>query len=132
MKTGLRVLICVFLTATATQTLRAQAGGASHVTVESDASSRMLDRSLEVHPEYLRAVIDYADTLLEHGRDSYGDAKSPVFVAGGLDLKTFEFVRRQLKGQGIREGDRAYGANPQQDLNFHQVLYALTELSGDK
>ncbi|MHC4301337.1 MAG: hypothetical protein ACYS7Y_29055 [Planctomycetota bacterium] len=132
MKTGLRVLIYVFLAAMATQTLRAQANAASRVTVKSDASSRTGDTNLEVHPEYLKAVVDYADILLEHGRDSYGNAKSPVFVAGGLDLKTYRFVRRELKGQGIREGDRAYGANPQQDLNFHQVLYALTELSGDK
>jgi hypothetical protein len=132
MKTGLRVLICVFLTAMTTQTLRAQGDTASHVTVEFHASSRAGDTNLEVHPEYLKAVTDYADTLLEHGRDSYGDAKSPVFVAGGLDLKTYKFVRRKLKGQGIREGDRAYGANPQHDLNFYQVLYALTELTGDQ
>jgi hypothetical protein len=132
MRTGLRVLTCVFLTAITAQTVRAQAGAASHVTVESDASSRSGDTNLEVHPEYLKAVVDYADTLLEHGRDAYGDAKSPVFVAGGLDLKTYEFVRRELKGQGIREGDRAYGANPQHDLNFYQVLYALTELTGNQ
>jgi len=83
-------------------------------------------------PEYLKAVIDYADTLIAHGRDTYGSVKSPVFIAGGLDLKSNEFVRRQLKGQGIREGDRAYGANPHHDLNFYQLLYALTKLTGDK
>lgn len=94
--------------------------------------SKRAEKTFEVHPEYLKAVISYADTLVKHGRDTYGSAKSPVFVAGGLDLKTCEFVRRPLKGQGIREGDRAYGANPHHDLNFYQILYALTELTGDR
>ncbi|MHC4620618.1 MAG: hypothetical protein ACYTEQ_22960 [Planctomycetota bacterium] len=86
----------------------------------------------EVHPEYLKAVRCYADAMIKDGRDTCGREKSPVFIAGGLDLKTHAFVRRQLKGQGIREGDRAYGANPHHDLNFYQTLYALTELTGDK
>jgi len=84
------------------------------------------------HPEYLKAVRDYADALIERGRDIYGPVRSPVFVAGGMDLETKEFVRRQLRGQGIREGDRAYGANPHHDLNFYQTLYALNEVTGNE
>ena len=81
---------------------------------------------------YLEAVKAYADALILHGRDVYGGVKSPVFVTGCIDLKTNSFVRRKLEGQGIREGDRAYGANPHQDLNFYQVLYALTEVTGEE
>jgi len=89
-------------------------------------------QSESIHPEYLNAVKAYANTLIEHGRDSYGQVESLVFVAGGIDLKTNRFVRRKLEGQGIREGDRAYGANPHHDLNLYQTLYALTTLTGDK
>ena len=85
-----------------------------------------------VHPEYLETVRAYADALIAHARDDYAEVKSPVFVAGGIDLKTKRFVRRQLKGQGIREGDRAYGANPHQDLNLYQVLYVLSEITGEE
>jgi len=88
--------------------------------------------SADTHPEYLQAVVDYADAMLEHGTDSLGSVKSPLFVAGALDLRTCEFVRRELKGQGIREGDRAYGANPHHDLNLYQILYALTNVTHDK
>ena len=86
----------------------------------------------EVHPEYKKAVEAYADALIRHGRDIYSKENSPVFVAGGIDLKTQRFVRSELKGQGIREGDRAYGANPHHDLNLYQVLYGLTRITGDK
>jgi len=58
----------------------------------------------EVHPEYRKAVEAYADALIRHGRDIYSKENSPVFVAGGIDLKTQRFVRSELKGQGIREG----------------------------
>jgi len=84
----------------------------------------------QVHPEYLKAVKAYADAMIRNGRDVYGSVKSPVFLAGGIDLKKPQFVRRELKGQGIRGGDRAYGANPHHDLNLYQVLYGLTELTG--
>jgi hypothetical protein len=86
----------------------------------------------EVHPEYLKAVKAYADAIIRDGRDTYGDVKSPLLVTGGIDLKTHQFVRRELKGQGIREGDRAYGTNPHHDLNLYQILYALADLTGDK
>lgn len=85
-----------------------------------------------VHQEYLQAVRAYADTMLSQGRDTYGSEKSAVFLAGDIDLKTYQFVRRELKGQGIRQGDRAFGANPHHDLNLYQILYALTKLTGDK
>ncbi|MHC4706458.1 MAG: hypothetical protein ACYS8I_05150 [Planctomycetota bacterium] len=90
------------------------------------------EQSELVHREYLDAVKAYADALIEHGRDSYGQVMSPVFLAGCIDLDSKQFVRRKLEGQGIREGDRAYGANPHHDLNLYQTLYALTKLTGDK
>jgi len=90
------------------------------------------DVSQEVHPQYKKAVVAYADTMIRYGRDTYSKQKSPVFVSGGIDLKTHRFVRSELKGQGIRQGDRAYGANPHHDLNLYQLLYALTTITGDK
>lgn len=90
------------------------------------------ERLGEVHPEYRKAVEAYADAMIRLGRDTYNKENSPVFVSGGIDLKTHQFVRSELKGQGIRQGDRAYGANPHHDLNLYQVLYGLTKITGDK
>ncbi|TFG50999.1 MAG: hypothetical protein E4H40_00040 [Candidatus Brocadiia bacterium] len=88
-------------------------------------------QSDSVHPEYLKAVTDYSDVLIKYGRDTYGSEKSPVFVAGDIDLKTNSFRRCPLEGQGIREGDRAYGANPHHYLNLYQILYCLTDIIKD-
>lgn len=86
-------------------------------------------------PDYLRVVRSYADTLLEHGRDRYGTQYSPL-IASALDSNTLSLLKiegRPKRMKGIRNGDRTLkGANPMHDEDMYQVLYALTELTGEK
>lgn len=92
------------------------------------------------NPEYLEIVQDFADTMLEFGRDHYGAEQSPLF-ATTLDRETKaipEGPRREalynLKREewGIREHDRMMtGANPMHDLNFYQILYSLSKVTGE-
>ncbi|MHC4648576.1 MAG: hypothetical protein ACYTBJ_24230, partial [Planctomycetota bacterium] len=83
-------------------------------------------------PDYLKIVKSYADALLEHGRDTYGEVQSPL-IASALDRKTLALVEGQLgRIEGIRNGDRSlYGANLMHDQDLYQLLYALSELVGD-
>jgi len=81
--------------------------------------------------DYLDVVQAYADALLEHGRDSRGEVTSPL-VASALDRKTFG-VPEAGDIEGIRTNDRMLtGANPMHDENLYQVLYALSEITGDR
>ncbi|MBN1291302.1 MAG: hypothetical protein JXB48_05625 [Candidatus Latescibacteria bacterium] len=92
-------------------------------------------------PDYLKVIQDYADTMIEHGRDTYGSEHTPLFAVS-LDRKTLrihdgEALDRILAIEradwGIRSHDRmVQGANPMQDQNLYQVLYALSELTGDQ
>jgi hypothetical protein len=102
--------ICLFLTATASPGLAAGK-----------------------QPDYLKIVKTYADALIEHGRDTYGTEKSPLF-ASTLDRGTLSLMSdKPGRIQGIRNGDRSLsGANPMQDQNLYQILYALTKLTGKK
>ena len=88
-----------------------------------------------VGPNYLKTVRKYADTMLEQGRDRYGPQHSPLF-ASALDRSTLSMLQIEGKPermQGIRNGDRALkGSNPMHDQDLYQVLYALTEITGDK
>ncbi len=47
---------------------------------------------------YLSAVRAFADSVLEHGRDTYGPRHTPLFV-DGLQVETFEPVRWKKNGQ---------------------------------
>lgn len=91
--------------------------------------------------DYLDTVRAYADAMLEHGRDSYGEVKSPAFAAT-LDRKTMRLPEGEAAARiehisrsnwGIRTGDRTLtGANPMHDQNLYQVLHALTKATGDE
>ena len=99
-----------------------------------------VDSPAEKDRDYLEVVTAYADALLERGRDTYGSQKSPL-VATTLDrttLKLFEGGELERigniprEGWGIRPHDRMIGgANPQHDQNLYQVLYALSEITGE-
>lgn len=88
-------------------------------------------RAGDAAPDYLQIVRAYADTMIQHGRDEYGSIQSPLF-ASTLDRKTLK-VPEKFPGniEGIRNSDRALGANPMHDENLYQVLYALSEITGD-
>jgi hypothetical protein len=89
--------------------------------------------------DLLSIVRDYADAMIEHGRDVYGPVHSPLF-AETLDRNTM----RMLEGPalddvakipyeqwGIRPHDRMLGgANPQHCQNLYQILYALATITG--
>ena len=47
---------------------------------------------------YMQAVRAFADTVLEHGRDTYGPRQTPLFV-DGLQVETLEPVRWKKGGQ---------------------------------
>ena len=87
---------------------------------------------------FLDIVRRYADTMIEHGRDTYGSQKSGLFLSA-LDRNTLKpLTIRPAPPGGIRRGDRAglpwrrlVGANPQLDQNLLQVLYSLSEITGD-
>lgn len=82
---------------------------------------------------YLDIVRRYADAMIGHGRDVYGEMKSPLFAAT-LDRKTLRLPEKPPGNiSGIRDGDRTLtGANPMQDENLYQVLYALAKATGEK
>lgn len=92
------------------------------------------------HGEYLDHVENYANTLLDEGRDTYGTEHSPL-IAATLIRETMELpegdslealLSLERESWGIRSHDRMLtGANPMHDQNLYQILYALTELTGD-
>lgn len=98
------------------------------------------DQSREPY-DYLKIVKAYADAMIRHGQDTYGRVHSPLF-AEALDRKTM----RMLEGDsltnaaaitrdawGIRPHDRMLGgSNPQHCQNLYQVLFQLTEITGQK
>jgi len=92
-------------------------------------------------PDYLAVVQRYADAMIRHGRDVYGDERTPMF-ATTLDRRTLRlFEGEALKkikgigrgGWGIRPHDRSVeGANPMHHQNLYQALYALTRITGKR
>lgn len=88
-------------------------------------------KAAEGKTDHLRIVRAYADAMIERGRDTCGKTSSPLFAAA-LDRKTMKLGR--FGGiAGIRGGDRTLaGANPMHDQKLYQILYALTEITGEK
>ncbi|MEX2566986.1 MAG: hypothetical protein WD431_13660 [Cyclobacteriaceae bacterium] len=84
--------------------------------------------------ELLEIVKAYADTMLEKGRDTYGDEHSPLFAAA-LDRSGMTLGTAESFGNipGVRENDRSSGgANPQEDRSLYTILYQLTSITGDE
>ncbi|MBD3377846.1 hypothetical protein GF406_22645 [candidate division KSB1 bacterium] len=82
------------------------------------------------HPDYLNMVRDYADAMIQYGRDTYGSEHSPLFAVA-LDRNTMK-IGCFNNIPGIRNMDRTLGgANPQRNTHFYAILYELTELTGE-
>ena len=83
-------------------------------------------------PDYLQVVRNYADAMIEHGRDRYGETHSPLFACT-LNRQSLELLQGEAPSiQGVRPQDRAIGAaNPMHDQNLYQVLYALSAATGE-
>src|SRR5688572_8816608 len=86
----------------------------------------------------LAVVRRYADTMIEHGRDTYGPQKTGLLLSA-LDRSTMAPLKvRPAPPGGIRRGDRSgrpwvemNGANPMLDQNLLRVFYTLSEITGD-
>jgi hypothetical protein len=107
-------------------------------------ATKQMQTDRKKQADYFQIVKSYAETLIEHGRDTYGKSSSPL-IATTLDRKTLRiFEEEQLdklwhmrlkdwENWRVRNRDRMMtGANPMHDQNLYQVLYALTEITGDK
>ena len=91
--------------------------------------------------DYLKIVRDYADAMIDHGSDVYGEERSPLF-AEALDRRSMRMLEGDVlekvasiprEAWGIRPHDRMIaGGNPQHCQNLYQVLYALAEVTGEK
>jgi len=74
---------------------------------------------------YLKAVCDFADTVLEHGTDTYGDRRTPLF-ADGLHVET-------LKPATWRWQDQLWvPSNFASQQPLLRTLDGLTALRGEK
>ncbi len=80
--------------------------------------------------KYYHAAKGYADAMVERGRDTYGPKHTPLFAAA-LDRE--KMTLGHFPGvKGVRGKDRSmFGANPQDDRELYEILYTLTELTGD-
>lgn len=86
---------------------------------------------LKAGADELALVKAYADVMITHGRDTYGRKASPLF-ATTLDRSTRELIDPEDAPVvlGLTERERTIaGANPMQDQNLYQILYALTALT---
>lgn len=73
---------------------------------------------------YLEAVQTFADNVLEHGRDRYGEVHSPLF-ADGIDVETKEPMRWRS------EGNTWVISNFGTQQNLLRILVGLSEITGD-
>ena len=98
-----------------------------------------IERFEKAKPSFPDVVRRYADAMLKHGRDTYGEQKSGLLLSA-LDRTTLKpLIVRPTPPGGIRRADRAglpwrrlVGANPQLDQNLLRILYTLSEITGDK
>lgn len=93
---------------------------------------------------HLNTVKAYCDTLIEHGRDTYGEKHTPLFAIC-LDRKThqlfpesekerlFQIRLKDWENWGVRNSERCFtGSNPHKDQNLYQILYALSQATGEE
>ena len=84
--------------------------------------------------DLLEIVKGYAETMLEHGVDQWGEEKTGMLISM-LDRSTLApFSAQPPAPGGVRETDRIslYGANYNLDQNLYQTLYTLSDVTGEK
>ncbi len=84
--------------------------------------------------DFLTPVRNYADAMIQHGRDTYGTKQSPLF-ASTLDRQSLQLNRNidTVKIKGVRQNDRSvHGANMIHDSELFEILYELGEVIGDE
>jgi hypothetical protein len=99
---------------------------------------KMFQEGIPASP-FAGIIYNYADAMLEHGRDTYGPQKTGLFLSA-LDRQTLSPLKiRPPAPAGIRESDRPgpadgplVGANPHLDENLLRLMYFLKGLSGEE
>jgi pectate lyase len=81
-------------------------------------------QSPEMDYNYIELVRQFADNVLENGRDTYGDVHSPLFV-DGINTRTGEPVKWEL------DGSSWILSNFASQQNLLRVLVGLSEITGD-
>lgn len=98
-------------------------------------------RSQNLPPErataFRNAAVDYADAMLERGRDTYGQRESPLFSTMlrrdriGLVDRPEQTIPMTRDAHGVRSGDRAWNAaNIDDHYPLYQLLYRLGSVPG--
>lgn len=94
------------------------------------------DGTSPLDERYARLAVAFADAMLEHGRDEYGERHSPSFCAT-LDLRTLRMPDRaggptgNLYQKYFRAADYATCSNAMYDIDLYQLFGALSDVSGD-
>ena len=111
----------------------------SSLAQQASDGSRTIGRVPEevLHDSVVRAVREFADLMLLHGRDHYGPKSTPLFV-GQLNVKTRRIPTGDrddlglLKGNAATAGTAHFCQNLMFDLGLLDTLEALTRLTGDQ
>lgn len=97
-----------------------------------------LDSCMNIENEYHHLAVEYADYMIENGKDHYGKVHSPVFVSmlnrenDSLYADPEKEIFFERSETGIREIDRTWnGANPFNDEGLYELLYQLSDDTGD-
>lgn len=88
----------------------------------------------EIQSVYVEKVQAYAEAMISEGRDEYGEEKTPLF-ASVLNRETMQIDTSivSVKIPGVRWRDRSItGANMIHDIKLFEILYELSEATGDK
>lgn len=139
---GITILAVLALNAAAQDAKPAESAKSSSPINE----DRRIDlRRMQSECDYRAIVKAYADYMIEHGRDRYGQVHSPLFMTV-LNRKTghafkppYPHVITKPYAPGLRRDhkmrpyDRTYqGSNPLEDIPLYEPLYRYTDLTGDK
>ncbi|MBT6803806.1 MAG: hypothetical protein HOA47_02470 [Verrucomicrobia bacterium] len=95
--------------------------------------------------DYIGIARAYADFMIEHGQDVYGQKHTPLFVTG-MNRQTgkkisppFAHVKRKPfmpgweRDRELRGSDRNYGqADPLDQLTLLKLMHRLTNITGDR
>jgi hypothetical protein len=86
----------------------------------------------------LQVVRRYADTMLDHGRDTYGPRRTGLLLSVMDRTGPAPLTSRPAAPSGVREGDRPgprngplIGSNPFHDQDVLRTFYVLSSLPGE-
>ena len=87
---------------------------------------------------YAATATAYAEAMIEHGRDTYGEVHSPLFAAQ-MTRQEYKVpkdphdVFPPMDDFGLRYDDRAWGsANAHHSIGLYELLYKMSENTGEE